>query len=488
MGAFCASDSDCDDGLFCNGAESCANGCCVSGPPPCANGACCDEGHNRCGSCQADSDCDDGQFCNGAEKCVAGCCIAGTPPCGAGQCCNETQNVCFGGSPCAVNADCDDGLFCNGTETCVAGCCAAGPPPCAAGEEPCHEECHLCEGAETAIHSGETRLGSISRPSEQDQYEFCGSVNQRVRIVMTRTSGSFCPTIQLYPPGGGDVACSGGCYFGSASAEIDCNLTMSGSWTIVVKDDDGVETGDYKLTLLLLGGPLTAPSDPDQDGGAISSGQTTKRVIDVPSDMDGFTFQGSANQRVRIVMTRTSGSFCPTMQIYPPGGGDAACTGGCYFGSASAEVDCNLTTSGSWAIMVKDDDGVETGDYRLTLLLLGGPLTAPSEPDQDGGAISSGRTTNGMIDVPSDMDGFTFQGSANQRVRIVMARTSGDFCPTIQLYPPGGGDAACSGGCYFGSASAELDCNLTTSGSWTIVVKDDDGVETGDYNLSFEEF
>jgi len=187
-------------------------------------------------------------------------------------------------------------------------------------------------------------------------------------------------------------------------------------------------------------------------------------------------------------MTRTSGSFCPTIQLYPHGGSDAACSGGGFFGSASAEIDCNLTTSGSWTVLVKDDDGVDTGDYELTFLAFGGSLVASSSADKDGGAIASGQTTSGTIDTSSDMDGFTFQGSSNQRVRIVMTRTRGSFCPTIQLYPPGGGDAACGGGCFFGSASAEIDCNLTMSGSWTIVVKDDEGVETGDYNLSFEQF
>lgn len=144
--------------------------------------------------------------------------------------------------------------------------------------------------------------------------------------------------------------------------------------------------------------------------------------------------------------------------------------------------------SGSWTILVKDDDGVETGDYDLTLLLLGDSMIALVDPDQDGGAISSGQTMGGAIDMPSDLDGFAFQGTSNQRVRIVMTRTSGSFCPTIQIYPLGGGGDACSGGCFFGSASAEIDCNLTMSGLWTILVKDDDGVETGDYELSFEQF
>jgi len=259
---------------------------------------------------------------------------------------------------------------------------------------------------------------------------------------------------------------------------------------MVVDDYDRVETGSYNLTLLQIGGSLIAPfPDADQDGGGILSGETLSGQLSTPSDLDGFSFEGMRGRRVRITLTRTSGDFCPDVQLYPPGGGRWICADSCDFGSAAAELDCELTDGGTWTIVVDDYDRVETGDYNLTILQIGGSLVAPfPEPDRDGGGIVSGQTLGGQVGAPSDLDGFSFQGAAGQRVRVTLTRTSSDFCPDVQLYPPGGGGWICADSCDFGSPAAEIDCELTASGTWTIVVDDYDRVETGDYNVSLQQF
>jgi len=218
--------------------------------------------------------------------------------------------------------------------------------------------------------------------------------------------------------------------------------------------------------------------------GSIESGQTVSGSIDAPSEQDIWTFHGVAGQRVRIVETVTGGDLHTSIFLYPPGGGPAEAQDGCFF-CDTATIDTQLDETGIYTIIVEDNEKTETGQYRLTFINLSGTLTSPQDPD--GGAISSGQTASGTIDVASDMDAFTFHGVAGQRVRIVETVTAGDLHTSIFLYPPGGGPAEAQDGCFF-CDTATIDTQLDETGTYTIIVEDNQSSDSGDYNLALQLF
>ncbi|MDK1046383.1 MAG: PPC domain-containing protein, partial [Anaerolineales bacterium] len=134
-------------------------------------------------------------------------------------------------------------------------------------------------------------------------------------------------------------------------------------------------------------------------------------------------------------------------------------------------------------IVVRDWQADDTGDYSLSLLVIPGATTSPQ--DQHGGVIASGETKSGSIDLEADTDAYTFTANVGATVVIQMSRESGGLHPWIDLYSPSGGDAEASAGGRSPFSTALLQGHqLAESGQYTIVVRDWQADDTGDYSLS----
>ena len=245
------------------------------------------------------------------------------------------------------------------------------------------------------------------------------------------------------------------------------------SFTFVVNDGQ-VDSNVATVT-------LTITDDGDCVGATINSGETVSAAIDQASDQDSYRFCAKVCcDRVRIVAAVTSGDFWPEVLLFPPGGGPEIASN---YDPSAAAIDFQLLADGVYTIVVFDHFGTRTGAYKLTFLNLSDSLTSPGDPD--GGPVASGETASGQINMASDMDAFTFFGGVNQRVRIVMAATSGDFWPEVLLFPPGGGPEIASN---YDPSAAAIDFQLLADGQYTIVVFDHFGTRTGAYDLTLEQF
>ena len=213
------------------------------------------------------------------------------------------------------------------------------------------------------IVSGETLSAQVNVLSDMDGFTFSGTMGRRVRIVVSRTSGDLEPAVFLYPPGGGTIEASGQAWYQSTTS-IDRQLSGNGQYTVVVADADHNKLGGYNITFLDLSGSLTSATDPD--GGVIYSGQTLSGQINSLSDMDAFTFVGTLGQRVRIVVTRTSGDLEPAVYLYPAGGGQAEASDEAWY-EASASIERQLSTGGQYTIVVQDADDDKIGRYNITV-------------------------------------------------------------------------------------------------------------------------
>jgi hypothetical protein len=210
--------------------------------------------------------------------------------------------------------------------------------------------------------------------------------------------------------------------------------------------------------------PLGLPNE-------IMSGDTRAGSITNQAGMDTWTFLGGSGDRVIITVVTTSGSLAPRIYLSPP-------PPGILEGQTdSGRLDHRLQTNGTYTIEIEDAYGSHTGAYNITLLKMPGPVSSAGDPD--GGAIASGQTLSGGIEVPSDTDGFQFYGTNNDRVVITVVATNGNLAPRIYLYPPGGGN-------WEGETdTGRLEYQLQTNGLYTIEIEDAYGSHTGAYNISF---
>jgi RHS repeat-associated protein len=317
------------------------------------------------------------------------------------------------------------------------------------------------------ISSGETVYGDISAAGQMDSYAFDASAGDVARILIGTGPTYFCPRIELYDPEGALVTSAGQSGYYSATITTQL-LEKGGTYTVIARAYDGLDSGTYGLSLVKMPGEPSLPE--------IVSGETKTGSIDV-GDLDAFVFAANGGDVARVLIG-TDGSFYPRIELYDPEGVLVASAG------ASGYYVASITTQplekGTCTVIVRAYDGRDTGTYGLSLIKMPGSTT--SEQDPDGGEIVSGETKTGTIGL-ADLDACTFQAIAGEVVKILIGVDPADFYPRIELYDPEGALVASAGqsGYYSATITTQL---LEKSGTYTVIARAYDGRDTGTYGLS----
>ncbi len=316
--------------------------------------------------------------------------------------------------------------------------------------------------AQTMINYGDLLQGSLVTPSEIDSFTFSGSTNDVITIRMA-SSWQGGPQVELYDSAGALLIRVSG---GVSITRIDTfHLPSSGSYSILVMDDDGGSTGNYVLCLQRTFSPGQATS--------ISYGDMLSGTVIMAAQMNAYTFSGSTNDVITIRMfSEWTGG--PQVELYDTTGALLKRASG---GGGVTRIDTfQLLTSGSYTILVMDDDGGSTGNYVLCLQRTFSPGQATS--------ISYGETLPDTLWAGGgQMNAYTFSGSADDVIfiRMYSSWTGG---PQVELYDTTGALLKRASG---GGGVASIDAiHLPTSGSYTILAMDITGVGTGFYTLSLE--
>ena len=98
------------------------------------------------------------------------------------------------------------------------------------------------------ISYGDCIKGTISTPATWDTYTFSGTAGDPVYLRL-KTSWPFNGQIRMYAPNGTMIASPSGMY----GTELTMILPVTGTYTLLVGDDDGGDTGTYDLYLMKIG-------------------------------------------------------------------------------------------------------------------------------------------------------------------------------------------------------------------------------------------
>ena len=310
----------------------------------------------------------------------------------------------------------------------------------------------LVTHAQTSIDCGQTLASSISAVGERDSYTFTASANDGVTIRVRKTSGSFTPYLELYHPSGSLIT--------SAANKINRVLKVTETYTVVVRDQNNLNTGDYLLYWQRMNNPCEAMGIPC---GEVVTGAIGTAVDPPPWRV--LTFAAAANDAISIRSVRTSaGSLTPLMELYNPAGSFVT-------SKYNNSLDRVLTTAGTYTILISDYNNSSAGDFLLVWQRISNPCNASP--------LTCGQVLSNSIVGLGEMDVYTFTASANDGVTIRARKTSGTFSQYIELYGPTGTRVTTS-------SSGKLDRVLTTAGSYKIIVRDTSYVNTGDYLLYWE--
>jgi hypothetical protein len=168
------------------------------------------------------------------------------------------------------------------------------------------------------------------------------------------------PGLQLIGPSGAVVnGASGG-----SVAQLDLNAPLTGTYTVTVASVDyrQLGTGDYRLVLMKVPGPVTTPAG-DQGGPLTNGGNHTGTIT--LGDRDVWTFTATQGDRLSLTMTWLTETLTPAFQVIGPTGAVVTRAARAYV----AQVDLNAPVTGAYTVIVGSGDygNRSTGDYRVTV-------------------------------------------------------------------------------------------------------------------------
>ena len=304
-------------------------------------------------------------------------------------------------------------------------------------------ECRLPLGPATPLVCGGIAAEMINGPSEVDWFTFSGSSGDL--IDLTLTSSGFTALGRLFSPSGTDLGAF------SANTLNEFALQETGQYAVRVTANTLVHTGSY-----WLGFECRLPLGPATP---LVCGDIVAEMINGPSEVDWFTFDGSNGDMIDL--TLTSSGFTALGRLFSPSGADL----GAF--SANTLNEFALQETGQYAVRVTANTLVHTGSYWLGLecrLPLG-----PATPLVCGGIAAE------MINGPSEVDWFTFDGSNGDMVELTL--TSSGFTACARVFSPTGADL----GSFCANSLKAL--SLTETGTYSVRIHANTLVSTGSYSL-----
>ena len=249
----------------------------------------------------------------------------------------------------------------------------------------------------TPVSVGSSISGDIEVVGDVDWFSFRAEEGRSYRFD-TPLFTLYDSWVTVYDQDGQIVLASGGGY-GSALA---WSAPTGGTYYVNVSGYFEIDTGTYEL--------IIDESTDDHGNGAatatpVSVGSSISGDIEVSGDVDWFSFHAEAGTSYRFDTTLFT-LYDSWVTIYDQDGQTALASGGGY-GSALA---WSAPTSGTYYVNVSGYFEIDTGTYELIIDGTDdhGNSAATATP------VSVGSSISGDIEVPGDVDWFSFQVEAGR--------------------------------------------------------------------------
>jgi hypothetical protein len=197
----------------------------------------------------------------------------------------------------------------------------------------------------------------------------------------------------------------------------------------------------------------------------ISYGKYVNGTISTPTVWDTYTFNGNYGDPVYLRL-KTSWHGYGQLKLYAPNGALIASPSG-EWGTELTKI---LPATGSYTLLVGDDNGDDTGTYDLYLQRTRNPAYPV--------LIHYGDYITGTIAHPAVYRTYTLNGTFGDTAYFRL-NTSWHGYGQLKLYAPNGALIASPSGEW----GTELTKILPATGNYTLLVGDNGGDDTGTYNL-----
>jgi len=340
------------------------------------------------------------------------------------------------------------------------------PNPGAAAPDP-------FDGDGGLLASNTTTAASVDTPGDFDVYFVDAVAGERMVLSLAEVTPAYEPFLALYGPGGAPITTASG----SFSAYIESVAPTTGTYAVLAFEFGNDEVGDYLLHFAKLPHTGTTANAFDGDGGVLASNTTTAASIDAAGDFDLYTFNATAGERVVLSLAEVTPAYEPFMALYGPGGAliDSA------QGNFAAFLEAAVPSTGTYTVLTLEYGNDEAGDYRLHFMRMphAGPDVDPF--DGDGATLVSNTTTAASMDALGDLDLYSFQATAGERIILSLGEVTPAYEPYMELYGPGGALLDTK----FGNFSALIEVVAPSTGTYNVLIAEYGDDEPGDYHLNY---
>ena len=203
-------------------------------------------------------------------------------------------------------------------------------------------------------------------------------------------------------------------------------------------------TGSFSTTIQRLNDPTPCPAIAFGPTGVTGSIVGPLRSTAAPASARSASAGASASSR--------PAARPPVHEVVRPDGTTVCAATG------TVESSCLLDTAGTHRILLTDNSGSNTGDYRVVLEKFPAPVGCT--------ALTFGTPVTATVDDPGELRCFTFTGPTPIRSGSARSTRSGAWNPVTEVFRADG-TTVCAN-----TFADELTCALTSNGTHTIIVRD----------------
>ena len=238
-------------------------------------------------------------------------------------------------------------------------------------------------GRHIATRCGGSTAGVLSPSNQFRYYTLATNAGDTLRVIFTRISENFSPQIEIFYPVGARIA---------ANSDVT-QKAAAGNYLVVVSPSTSVtETGAYSVAFQRPNNPCSPVS--------LTCGQTTLRQVNLPGQLDTFSFKATGGDQTTMVLASRSGAYSPFVEMYNPAGALLST-------SSNGLLRRVLPADGVYTLLVRDRTGLDLGSYRVSLQ--DDSNTCPVT-DTEGPSITLLRPTGGEVlpggtTLPSESSG-----------------------------------------------------------------------------------
>ncbi|MFO7320585.1 MAG: hypothetical protein DIU68_002555 [Chloroflexota bacterium] len=346
------------------------------------------------------------------------------------------------------------------------------------------------------INIGESIEGTITNTHWYHRYIYEAPAADAITVIAERAGGNLQPEVQILDAND-SVLTTGYLEATGDRATIErYTLPSAGRYTIVITRDSGMSgasEGDYRLTLKMFGSGEGHPALEGIAGEIEYDTPLTGEITPLQWYQD-WSLTAEAGDTITITVERPhnveAGNLIPMVALLG-GSGQEIMRG---YPSNSEDVasieHTTLSGPGMYTVRVMregEQTGVTAGEYTL-LVRLDGAGEGSASLEGSNGEVAVGDVVEGEVTNARWADGWIFNVTDGERVRIQATRTGGTLIPMIEIRDRNGQTLTTA---YPESTrdTAILEYRPSFTGEVRVIVTRDrgqQGVTTGTYELSIE--